>query len=110
MHGRGSCFLCERSEASSLSEMFRHRDHIPTLFVDTTFPCLHLHCRLYGGRARDRSRMHEPNKEESMRMLIGFTAVVALMPWAVSAAAETPVPANGASPRIDAVKKAGVLR
>ena len=45
-----------------------------------------------------------------MKTLIGWTAVVALMPFAASAAAETPVPANGASPRIDAVKKAGVLR
>ena len=45
-----------------------------------------------------------------MRTLIGWTAFVVLMPLAVSAAAETPVPPNGTSPRIDAIKKAGVLR
>lgn len=45
-----------------------------------------------------------------MRTLIAWTAVAALMPFTIAAATETPVPANGASPRIDAVRKAGVLR
>ena len=45
-----------------------------------------------------------------MRTLIDATAALTLLLLAVSAAAETPLPASGASPRIDAIKKAGVLR
>ncbi len=45
-----------------------------------------------------------------MKSLIGCAAALAALAFAFSAAADVPVPAPGASPRIDAIKKAGVLR
>jgi polar amino acid transport system substrate-binding protein len=45
-----------------------------------------------------------------MKSLVRRTAAAALLALAVSVGAEAPVPTPGASPRVDAIKKAGVLR
>ena len=45
-----------------------------------------------------------------MRALIASAAALAAITFATTALADVAVPAPGASPRIDAIKKAGVLR
>jgi polar amino acid transport system substrate-binding protein len=45
-----------------------------------------------------------------MESLIRYVAALAALAFATTICAEVPVPAPGASPRIDAIKKAGVLR
>ena len=45
-----------------------------------------------------------------MKCLIGFIVAVAISASAAPSVADVPVPAPGASPRIDAIKKAGALR
>src|SRR6266568_5450528 len=45
-----------------------------------------------------------------MKSLVCCVAIAVLLVLAVPARADVPVPATGASPRIDAIKKAGVLR
>src|SRR5258708_14440760 len=45
-----------------------------------------------------------------MKSLVCCVAIAVLLVLAVPARADVPVPATGASPRVDAIKKAGVLR
>ena len=45
-----------------------------------------------------------------MKFLVRCAAALAPLAFTLSAAADVPVPASGVSPRIDAIKKAGVLR
>jgi polar amino acid transport system substrate-binding protein len=45
-----------------------------------------------------------------MNVSVRLAATMAALAFAIAAEADVPVPASGASPRIDAIKKAGVLR